>query len=608
MKRSCLFFGVSLTVIFFSLTYPTKKNDIGVTHTLTNFSSYAEEFSIQILSLKTAIAKLEEKDAKSVEDAKNALVRSRLAYKNIEFFLQYFLPTTSIIYNAPPNYEVEVPFMEAREPLGLQVIEGYLFEENPYQFKKELKEHIYLISASATDLNSLLFSLEINDQQILESITLGIYNVMTLGIVGFDAPELKTGIIESEEALRAFKLFLTPYVAQNKSESKEVEHYLNKCVLYLHQNNNFDSFDRLSFLTDCAMPLQWHLNKLITSLNLFLNTTPINYNAENIFAKNAIRLNGHLSTNKHVINLGERLFFEKALSGNNARNCGSCHNPNLYFTDQLPQSLSIDGKTSVVRNSPTLMYAALQYTQFWDGRAASLEQQVKEVLQNPHEMNANLDTIISRLKASKQYDADFKQAFPIDEATTNSVWIGHLSHAISAYIKTLSPFSSAFDQYMQGNKKALSESQKKGFNLFMGKAQCGTCHFAPVFNGLAPPFYDRTDLEILGTTASSDFAKPILDSDSGRYTTYPIIYFKGAFKTPTVRNSAKTAPYMHNGNFETLESVVDFYDNGGGAGLGLEVPLQTLSAKKIQLTANEKKDLIKFMNALTDTKPNAVKK
>ena len=515
MKRFYLFLGISLTVIFFSLTYPLRKNEVGVTHTLTNFSTYAEEFSTQILSLKAAIAKLEERDAKSVEDAKNALIRSRLAYKKIEFFLHYFLPTTSIIYNAPPNYEVEVPFMEAREPLGLQVIEGYLFEDHPYQFKKELEEHIHLISASATDLNSLLFSLKINDQQILESIRLGLYNVMTLGIAGFDAPELKTGITESEEALKAFKLFLTPYVAQNKFESKEVEHYLNKSILFLTQSNNFDSFDRLSFLTDCSMPLQWHLNKLITSLNLFLSTTPINYNAENIFAKDAINLNAHLSVNEHVVNLGERLFFEKALSGNNARNCGSCHNPNLYFTDQLPQSLSIDGKTSVVRNSPTLMYAALQHSQFWDGRAAGLEQQIKEVLQNPHEMNANFDTIISRLKASTQYVAAFKQAFPIQEVATNSISIDHLSHAISAYIKTLSPFNSAFDQYMQGNKKALSEPQKRGFNLFMGKAQCGTCHFAPVFNGLAPPFYDRTDLEILGTTASSDFAKPILDSDSG---------------------------------------------------------------------------------------------
>lgn len=599
MKTFCLFFGVCITVIFFSLTNPALKNDIGVAHTLANFSEHAEEFSTQILSLKAAIAKLEDNDLNSIAEAKKALVGSRLAYKRIEFFLHYFLPTTSIIYNAPPNYEVEVPFMEAREPLGLQVIEGYLFEDHPYKFKKELEEHIYLISASAADLNSLLFSLEINDQQILESIRLGIYNVMTLGIVGFDAPLLKTGITESEEVLKAFKIFLEPYVAQNKVQAKEVEFYLNKSINFLHQHGDFDSFDRLSFLTDCAMPLQSRLNKLITSLNLSLSTTPINYNAENIFAKDAIHLKDNISANKEVINLGERLFFEKALSGNHTMNCGSCHNPNLYFTDQRPKSLSIDGKTSVSRNSPTLMYAALQYSQFWDGRAANLANQIKEVLQNPHEMNSNLDTVVARLKANKYYVAAFNQAFP----ETSNITIDYLSHAISAYIKTLSPFNSAFDRYMQGNKKVLNEPQKRGFNLFMGKAQCGTCHFAPIFNGLAPPFYDRTDLEILGTTANTNFTKPVLDADNGRYITYPYIYFKGAFKTPTVRNAAKTAPYMHNGNFETLESVVDFYDNGGGAGMGLEVPLQTLSAKKIQLTANEKKDLIKFIGALTDAKP-----
>jgi cytochrome c peroxidase len=599
MKTFCLFLGVSVTVIFFSLTYPTPKNDIGVAHTLANFSEDAEEFSTQILSLKAAIAKLEENDPNSIVEAKKALTKSRLAYKRIEFFLHYFLPTTSIIYNAPPNYEVEVPFMEAREPLGLQVIEGYLFEDHPYKFKNELEEHIYLISASATDLNSLLFSLEINDQQILESIRLGIYNVMTLGITGFDAPELKTGIAESEEALKAFKVFLEPYVAQNKAQTKELQYYLDQSINFLHKHSDFDSFDRLSFLTDCAMPLQSNLNKLITSLNLSLSTTPINYNAENIFAKDAIRLNDNIGTNKEIVNLGKRLFFEKALSGNHTMNCGSCHNPNLYFTDQLPQSLSIDGKTRVSRNAPTLMYAALQYTQFWDGRAANLGDQIKEVLQNPHEMNSNLDTVVARLKANKEYFAAFKQAFP----ASNGITIDHLSHAISAYVKTLSPFNSAFDRYMQGNKKALNEPQKRGFNLFMGKAQCGTCHFAPIFNGLAPPFYDRTDLEILGTTANTNFTKPVLDADNGRYNTYPYIYFKGAFKTPTVRNAAKTAPYMHNGNFETLETVVNFYDNGGGAGMGLEIPLQTLSAKKIQLTDSEKKDLVKFIDALTDTKP-----
>ncbi len=135
----------------------------------------------------------------------------------------------------------------------------------------------------------------------------------------------------------------------------------------------------------------------------------------------------------------------------------------------------------------------------------------------------------------------------------------------------------------------------------MGKAQCGTCHFAPVFNGLIPPLYKRTELEVLGVTRNVDFTKPQLDTDSGRFASFPIIFYMGAFKTPTVRNVAKTAPYMHNGAFPTLEKVLDFYNKGGGEGLGLNVPTQTLSPKPLKLDSNEVRNIIEFLNSLTDT-------
>jgi cytochrome c peroxidase len=153
---------------------------------------------------------------------------------------------------------------------------------------------------------------------------------------------------------------------------------------------------------------------------------------------------------------------------------------------------------------------------------------------------------------------------------------------------------------MRGDKTALSASQKRGFNLFMGKAACGTCHFAPVFNGLVPPNYITTEFEILGTPMNEDLEKPIADTDLGMYNVFEIEQFKGAFKTPTVRNAAETAPYMHNGAFATLEKLIDFYDKGGGAGIGLNVPQQTLSPTPLNLTKEEKADLISFIEALTD--------
>jgi cytochrome c peroxidase len=145
---------------------------------------------------------------------------------------------------------------------------------------------------------------------------------------------------------------------------------------------------------------------------------------------------------------------------------------------------------------------------------------------------------------------------------------------------------------------------KRGFNLFMGKAQCGTCHFAPTFFGNVPPFYGTSESEVLGVPKVWDTLNPVLDADIGRYKFMEFPDFMHAFKTSTVRNAELTKPYMHNGGFKSLEDVVDFYDRGGGAGMGLDVPNQTLPDKKLNLTAAEKKDIVAFMKALTDTTVN----
>ena len=135
----------------------------------------------------------------------------------------------------------------------------------------------------------------------------------------------------------------------------------------------------------------------------------------------------------------------------------------------------------------------------------------------------------------------------------------------------------------------------------MGRAQCATCHFAPLFNGLIPPDYAVTEFEVLGTTGTDKLDKPHLSKDQGRYNVYPFPFYKGAFKTPTVRNSAGTAPYMHNGSFGSLEKVLEFYNRGGGQGLGLDMPSQTLSSHPLGLSKKEMQDIIYFLDALTDT-------
>ncbi len=153
---------------------------------------------------------------------------------------------------------------------------------------------------------------------------------------------------------------------------------------------------------------------------------------------------------------------------------------------------------------------------------------------------------------------------------------------------------------MQGDKSKLTRKEKQGFNLFMGKAKCATCHFTPVFNGTTPPLFNKSEAEVLGVPASRDTVKPVIDPDEGRYSLYHYPQYKHAFKTPTVRNITKTAPYMHNGVYRTLDEVLEFYNKGGGTGLGMKIDNQTLSGDRLNLTKGEMKAIIAFLGALED--------
>ena len=203
---------------------------------------------------------------------------------------------------------------------------------------------------------------------------------------------------------------------------------------------------------------------------------------------------------------------------------------------------------------------------------------------------------------SEEYVKMFDLAFP-SVAGRPSLNPYSFAAAISAYVTSLRSFQSPFDQYVRGEISQIDEDVKKGFNLFMGKAGCATCHFAPTFNGNVPPIFDDSESEVLGVPANKDVNKPIIDEDPGRARARlkertPI--YHRSFKTVTVRNIELTAPYMHNGVYDTLEEVVDFYNRGGGQGMGLDVPNQTLPPDPLDLTDDEQKALIAFMKSLTD--------
>lgn len=629
--------GLWLTCICIVLGLKTADQSAGVTQALSQFREGTAEFSSASLNLKKAVSLLDSKDTATLVNAKLALKNSRLSYKKIEFFLNYFFESSAMIYNRPTKAEVDEPYMEYQEPSGFQVMEAMLFDTDPITHQQELIQQADLLCTSAPDLNSLLYNFKGSDEELLESVRLELVRVITLSITGYDAPELKTGIVESYQSLAAIRQILLPYLndaftisgsnlhnfnstAQNLEpnlqnsklgskaitlKSKALSNQLELTLAYLKRNPDFDSFNRMEFITVYALPLQEQLGIFITTLNLNVQGKSIlNYQAKNMFSADALlasAFTGDTSRTSYTNlqrTLGKKLFQETALSGNLKRSCQTCHRPEQYFSDGLKTSLAFDGHSNVQRNAPSLIYAGYQYAQFWDGRVKTLPEQIKAVIANPLEMNGDHAVVVSNLKRDPAYQRDFKQAFP--SSGSDPVTLQNLSVALSGYILGLAPMNSSFDQYVAGNKVAMTAEQVKGFNLFMGKGQCGSCHFAPLFNGLIPPLYKLTEYEILGTPANDDFEHLQPDTDKGRYGFFPISYYKAAFKTPTVRNSAMTAPYMHNGVFKDLNKVVEFYNQGGGAGLGLPVAEQTLSAKPLHLSKEEVNQIVVFMQSLTD--------
>lgn len=597
---------VSCLVVLLSLSYPSNP-PIGLAPTIAYYKTASQNFATTTTQLQEALKAINPKDPQTILRIRETLKQCRLAYKKIEFFQEYFFPSAAIIYNGPAKVEVEEPYMEFHTPVGLQVIEALLFEEDVAAQQNTLLQEVTVVQSSAQDLQAQLYGFTADDKQILESVRLELIRIYTLGITGFDAPLLKSGIAESYAALQSVQQILTPYLEQCPRYADSITHYMDGSLQCLAADTAFNTFDRLHFLTSYALPLQQYIGLLIKKMQLELNTTDgvLNYDVPHLFSPGAISSHAFptagMAVNSSLVTLGKTLFHETALSGNNKVSCATCHQPAKHFTDGLPTSVAFDGHSHVKRNAPTLLYAGLQHGQFWDARASSIEEQVKIVMQNPLEMNSNTDKTIRLLATSQPYVALFREAFAA--GCDSLVTLNKIAAAIADYVRTLQPFNAPFDKYIAGNTAALSKQQINGFNLFMGKAQCGTCHFAPLFNGLTPPLYNLTELEVLGTPGSDNLTRPVADNDRGRYDIFPIEYYEQAFKTPTVRNVSATGPYMHNGAFLTLDGVMDFYNKGGGLGVGLSVKHQTLAAAPLNLTAQEIADVISFLHALEDEGP-----
>jgi cytochrome c peroxidase len=230
-----------------------------------------------------------------------------------------------------------------------------------------------------------------------------------------------------------------------------------------------------------------------------------------------------------------------------------------------------------------------------DGKHISLQNQGIDVMTSPTEMNSNEKELIKKVMSCKEYREAFKKLAKLTPEEKD-VSLIHIISAITYYYGSFSRFDAPFDDAIN-EKIQVSDDVKKGFNLFMSRAQCGTCHFVPYFNGVKPP-YITSEFEVIGTPEDTGFSE--ISADKGRYLINPAPETLHAFRTGTIRNAEFTKPYMHNGIFNTLEQVIDFYNDGGGLGKKMVVKNQTLPPDSLKLSQAEKNELIAFIHSLNE--------
>ncbi len=274
------------------------------------------------------------------------------------------------------------------------------------------------------------------------------------------------------------------------------------------------------------------------------------------------------------IALGRRLFFDVTLSADGTLSCGSCHDPAKAFTDGRRVSVGVAGRIGK-RNAPALLNRGYGATFFWDGRAASLEQQVLQPIEHSDELASSVVTVVERLRHDVTYAPSFLTVFGRDINGDD------LARALATYVRSLLAGDSPVDRHLAGDRAALSREALEGLRVFRGQGTCTACHLGPTFSDER---FHNTGVAWAGGVLT----------DAGRAGVTGKLEDRGAFKTPTLRHVADTAPNMHDGSLQRLEDVIDFYDRGGNPNRHLDSEIRPL-----RLAATEKTALALFLRALS---------
>lgn len=292
-------------------------------------------------------------------------------------------------------------------------------------------------------------------------------------------------------------------------------------------------------------------------------------------------------TYRNLIDLGKKLFFDPRLSSSKQISCSSCHDPDMHWTDGKIRAIGHNHRIGA-RNSPSISFAWQQDTIFWDGRAATLEEQAKGSLSNPKEMNANLDSLPAIIGRVTGYHPLFNQIW----GTTNPD-LDQLVHAIATFVRSVKTSRSPFDRFVSGDTTALTDQQLLGLHLFRTKARCINCH--------SGPFFTDNGFHNIGFSLYGEAKE-----DQGRYVVTGIPSDMGKFKTPSLRNVTRTGPWLHNGMFQDLRGLINTYNNGMPRPKRKEnqlddplFPETSVHLKPLNLTVPERDALIAFLESIS---------
>lgn len=604
---SCLLIGL------LAFSSSDSRDSYAVTRVKQDYHTSFENFTKQ-LDLYISVLSQES----SLNEIRKAHLETREIYKTFEYLIAHFdNPSVKQHFNgAPlPVVQFEKGNVVVVDPVGLQVLDELVFSDQ--MDINEVKDLIGLMRQTVDKINHFESNRYIDESHILRAMREQLIRIVSLGLSGYDTPGSLHAIKEAEVSLSqmliSFKYFSVFVDDDNDTIFKEVVSAFEKCISFLKKEKNFDSLDRLLFIKEYLNPLSalllvFHdISKIPFLHEEYAQENGLNEKALHMFDPNLFNSYAYAGfkvnqDNDALRQLGATLFYDEYLSLDGAMSCATCHDPKHAFTDNRQLSISNHITESTQRNTPSLINSIYSQRYFYDLRAQKLDEQIIQVFSNPNEFHADFDIISDKLTQSPGYKTMFSNAFPNSDNKESIISRSRIITAMSSYVNSIRSLNSEFDLYMRGEIDAVKKSVKQGFNLFMGKAACGTCHFAPLFSGLVPPDFDENETEILGVPIS--VIDNTLDDDIGRigngWKHELADHYQYSFKTVTVRNVEKTAPYMHNGIYDTLEEVLDFYNHGGGAGMGIDVPNQTLSPDSLHLNKIEMQQIIDFMISLTD--------